>query len=370
MTTALIENSNPILHALTNVFELFNVDRDAEILLPQSSPEEIGQLLDKYDQSNGNLCVVYFNLLSKKSQGKDWKSNTYRFWCGFFKELGLGYEGSDVACLISQIKQRNERTTASEFSKKLFDYIKSYVEENQEKAELKKYICGNNKDKWHRVTVKVIEDEDFSFARAAHDSKTPGEKEDIILRLSYLVTALRESILWGFKAEGKNEKFDVLIIDDRLYGLEYASYKALLCCFWQTLDSERDQSKTKQTIDLAQKFLERSAVFTKYTDEVTKILADGQHKLFDSEVNIFRFYLNKNDFLSAKSRLKNIEKDFLPILADKEPQLIMLTCELAKKQNNKELLAQKQKELKEKFPEMDETIKLAKGPKNSFVNKF
>jgi len=152
--------------------------------------------------------------------------------------------------------------------------------------------------------------------------------------------------------------------------IEYVSYKALLCCFWQTLDAERDQSKTKQAITLAQNFLDRSAVFTEYTDEVTNILVTSQNRLFDSEVNVFKFYLKQGDFLSAQSRLTNIEKDFLTALPEKEQEIIILTCELAEKQNNKELLAQKQGELKEKFPEIEESITLAKGPKHSFVSKF
>jgi len=172
------------------------------------------------------------------------------------------------------------------------------------------------------------------------------------------------------KAEELFKRFSNLYPGDAK--VEYALYKATLCSFWQTLDMERDQSKTKNTISLAKKFLDRKEVFTQYIDEVGKMMVDCQQRLFDSEVSVFRFYLKRNDYISANHRLAAIEKEFTDKIPDLDAQIIMLTCELAEKINNKELLEQKQKELKEKYPETQKAITLAKAekPKNSYVDKF
>ena len=157
---------------------------------------------------------------------------------------------------------------------------------------------------------------------------------------------------------------------------EYASYKGILCGFWQTLDSQRDQTKTKDTIQMAEEFIERSDVFTKYTGEVSKILVQCNNSIFESEENIFRFYINRGDFLSAKNRLENMEKEF-KALEGAEPKMILLACELAEAIDDKKLLEEKSNELQTKFPNYQETITLAqnnttkdKDKKSSFVDKF
>ncbi|MBI3814671.1 MAG: hypothetical protein HY279_09455 [Nitrospinae bacterium] len=58
-------------------------------------------------------------------------------------------------------------------------------------------------------------DKGYSFARVSHDSNDP-KKDNDKLKLSYLITALRESVLWGFAPNN----LKVLIIDDRLYDSE------------------------------------------------------------------------------------------------------------------------------------------------------
>ena len=109
---------------------------------------------------------------------------------------------------------------------------------------------------------------------------------------------------------------------------EYASYKAILCSVWATLDHFRDQSKTKETIEAAQKFLERKEVFTTYATQVQEILTSCHEKLFESEVSVFQFYLKRGDYLAAKTRLENIEKEFVPLLPAKESLALYLTTQL------------------------------------------
>jgi|SRR5579872_1232000 len=149
---------------------------------------------------------------------------------------------------------------------------------------------------------------------------------------------------------------------------EMASYKAILCSFYATLDSERDQTKTQDTIELALAFLERGPVFDTYAKEVKDILKQCRTKLFDNEAGIFNFYVNRGMFTSANTRLELIRKTIAPQLPDAEPRLLVLECSLAERQNNPTLLAQKQAELVQKFPEFTQTLVQAK-PK-SFLNRF
>jgi len=163
------------------------------------------------------------------------------------------------------------------------------------------------------------------------------------------------------KAETLYSQFVQLYPGDK--NVEYASYKSILCSFWQTLNCERDQTKTKDTIDLAKDFLDRSDIFEEYSGEVENILVECHNRIFESEEKIFRFYLNRGDFTSAHHRLKNMEKEFKELIPDSEPKMILLACELAEKGNNPEMLKDKQAELQVKFPNYQETITVASNTK-------
>jgi len=174
------------------------------------------------------------------------------------------------------------------------------------------------------------------------------------------------------KAEGLYNKFVKHYPGDQ--NIEYACYKSILCSFWQTLDPENDQTKTKNTIDASQKFLERSNIFTTYNEDVSRILYACNDKLMESDISIFRSHLNRRDWGQAHHRLKLLEKEFLPIFPDAEPKLIMLACELAEKQDNQKLLTVKKAELAAKYPNYEEKqIILAQNEEKkptSFTSRF
>ncbi len=106
--------------------------------------------------------------------------------------------------------------------------------------------------------------------------------------------------------------------------IEYASYKAILCSFYATLDSDRDQSNTKDTLDLAQTFLQRADVFTTHAKDVESILTTCRKKLIDSEMNIFNFYFKRGSYNSAQKRVEGIRKEFGVAMPEIEPQLLVL----------------------------------------------
>jgi outer membrane assembly lipoprotein YfiO len=150
--------------------------------------------------------------------------------------------------------------------------------------------------------------------------------------------------------------------------VEYALYKAVLCKYYTTLDPERDQSNTQETIELATKFLEREEIFTTHSQEVKNMRTQCYQRLLESEVKIFDFYFNRGRYKSARTRLTNIRKDFLPIIPSCDPYLITLEIQLAEKVKDTSLIEIKQKELTEKFPDYQPT-QLAKAdiPKYSNV---
>jgi len=153
--------------------------------------------------------------------------------------------------------------------------------------------------------------------------------------------------------------------------VEYSSYKAILCSFWKTLDITRDQTKTKDTIEKAESFLQRKELFTTHANEVANILTSCRERLLDSEISIFNFYLKKNNFLAAQTRLSNIEKEFLDLLPEKEPVILSLACDLAEKQNNQELLAQNRATLELKFPDfVQQKTVVTQSKQRKNLNKF
>ncbi len=138
--------------------------------------------------------------------------------------------------------------------------------------------------------------------------------------------------------------------------IEYASYRAILCSFYQTLDIERDQTKTEETIQLTDNFLERIDIFRQYKDEVHKIRTACHQKLVASEINICTFYIKKNSYQSAQKRLDSLRMEWLPKIPAVESQIITLEIALAEKKGNEKIVAQKQQELKKKYPQKIITV--------------
>lgn len=155
--------------------------------------------------------------------------------------------------------------------------------------------------------------------------------------------------------------------------VEYAYFKAIECSFAQISDPERDQSKTKETIELAEQFLERAMVFTTYTPNVSEILAKSRTQLLESEMGIFNFYLDRGMIRSAEKRLANIRKEFLPFIPTIEPQILSVELSLAEQRKNKDLVDQKLAELTQKFPDFIAEQKKESEqnkPKRLMVNRF
>jgi|GEM_PF-2045334 len=128
---------------------------------------------------------------------------------------------------------------------------------------------------------------------------------------------------------GKLKKAELIYTEySRLYpgskAIEYMSYKAILCSFYRTLKSENDQTRTNDTIVLANAFINRKDIFKQYIDEVETIRISCYKKAIESDVNIFNFYLNQGRIISAQNRLENMRKDWL----NKHPEVSQQIAQL------------------------------------------
>lgn len=151
--------------------------------------------------------------------------------------------------------------------------------------------------------------------------------------------------------------------------VEYALYQAVVCSSMLILDAERDQSKTQETIELADQFLQRADIFTEYKAKVEAIKEKAIRTLVQSEFNVYQFFVNSYEYSQAQHRLDGIRKDWLTKLPDLEPEILVLECNLAEKQNKLDIITEKKKELQDKFPQA--TIELAQNKqRTNFLHRF
>lgn len=151
--------------------------------------------------------------------------------------------------------------------------------------------------------------------------------------------------------------------------VEYALYKAVLCKFYVILDPERDQSSTRDAIELADKFLEREEIFKEYSKEVRTMRERCHERLFENEVGIFNFYCDRGRYKSAKTRLANIRKEFVPLLPACDPYLLTLEMQLAKQVKDTPVALEKEKELNERFPTYQHGTIATLSKQNQAVNQ-
>lgn len=111
---------------------------------------------------------------------------------------------------------------------------------------------------------------------------------------------------------------------------EYAFHQEITCSFLTILDADRDQTKTKDTIELADAFLSRPA-FKTYDKDVATIKRQCLQRELDSEVSVFNFYLNKGSLRAAEQRLSKIEEIHSPKLPEAPAIITDLKVALAER---------------------------------------
>ncbi|HSW73755.1 MAG TPA: outer membrane protein assembly factor BamD [Candidatus Limnocylindria bacterium] len=242
-------------------------------------------------------------------------------------------------------KHAEKEKTAAKGIKKM-----SYEELKARKGE---HITANNKE----AALKVLE----LMLPLCNDLK---ERHDLMLEVADLEFELGDPD----KAGTIYKEFCKLYPSSSK--VEYALYKSLCCSFKQISDAERDQTKTKEAIELAQTFLERSDVFTTYTKDVNDVLTKCHQRLFESEMNIATFYAKRGSNEAAHKRAQEMRTTYLPVLPESEPLILAFEYDMATKQSNFVLAQQKKLELATKFPSHSNFLVAEGQLKRKLVNRF
>ena len=118
--------------------------------------------------------------------------------------------------------------------------------------------------------------------------------------------------------------------------IKHACYQEVLANYWDTLDADRDQTKTQATITLGQNFLEEFPNDDLFAHTINDTLKTCYTKLLDSELHSVNFYLNKYNYSqnatalnAAQNRLAYIKKELLPHLNIADPRILTITAQIA-----------------------------------------
>lgn len=151
---------------------------------------------------------------------------------------------------------------------------------------------------------------------------------------------------------------------------DYAEYKSVLCRFYARLKPPLDQSLTRKTISMANRYLDRTDT-KHYEDDVTNIRQTCYKDLYEYEMEIVNQYLILEKLMAAQTRLESIKAEFLEVMPEIEPILIEREGIVAQKQGKETVVTQKMDELKQRFPAYNPNLLIAKiKPKKSFVDLF
>ena len=101
---------------------------------------------------------------------------------------------------------------------------------------------------------------------------------------------------------------------------EYALYRAVDCSFQRTRSFDRDQSKTLDTIELANTFLERPG-FAEHRADVETIRTSCYERLIASELNVCDFYLKAEKNHAVERRIDSIRTTMLQFAPEMENQV-------------------------------------------------
>jgi len=136
--------------------------------------------------------------------------------------------------------------------------------------------------------------------------------------------------------------------------IKKALYRELLTHFWDILPPDRDQSRTENTVKLAQNYLEEFPEDTLYKDSVNTTLKICQKNLFEGEIVRARHYLAKNKYepsedtvMAAYQRLAYAEKELLPKIAPSDTVLAQLHQEFNTITEQHEKALEDEQDLKE-----------------------
>lgn len=250
-------------------------------------------------------------------------------------------------------------------------------EEKRRQVEASQEQRAELKNKLRQVTKKPIPDMTFEQLNCAKEYAIQlGQLEDATQYLErILIITEDQQVLKSGRLELADVYFDMGKFEQagKMYGeyvifypgstyREYAEYKAILCRFYQTLEHDRDQSKTKDTLDMIQAYLDESGS-KEYVHEIKNIQKLCYKKLVDQELYVVNFYTKKKSFEAAQHRINTVRNLYGKKIDDLEPQLLVWEIELAQRQADTQRVERKNKELINQFPHYAATTLAENEPK-------
>jgi|GEM_PF-4939162 len=210
-----------------------------------------------------------------------------------FGHCAVTGEQSSVAPSKKDVRLRKKRAVLVDFSlqeREKLPYELTYQELNEKKNQ---YLVSQNKE----GAVKIIE----QMLRLCADMSTLAE---LILELADILydDSKFEASLTAYKNfmehYAGHQKF------------EYALFRAIQCSSRLVLHFDRDQTKTEETIALAETYLAEEDCVT-YRQEVERIKNDSLAHLFASELYTIEFYARTGKIAVAQKRLHEIKDHVL-----------------------------------------------------------
>ncbi len=155
---------------------------------------------------------------------------------------------------------------------------------------------------------------------------------------------------------------------------EYASYRAILAQFYQTLHIDCDTSIIQKAAKLCKKHLalDRFARGS-FSNDVRDILYTCERLLIDKEFYVTNVYMRNEKYKSARNRLKYLRDIYGRGHADLEARLLYSEAKLDLKEKLPMDAQEKVKTLLEKYPNSEYVARaqnIIKPQKNKFDTKF
>lgn len=155
--------------------------------------------------------------------------------------------------------------------------------------------------------------------------------------------------------------------------VEYADRQAIATSFSCTLDPERDQTRTEETIAKAHIYLAHES-YTLYREEIESILKKCYAKLIDADLLVCKFFLKRKpeswkNFKDVENRLKTIRSDYLVYAPHKEVDLLLCELEVAQRKEDTDLYNEKKQTLNICLKTNNEKTTPLLSAKN-FANRF
>lgn len=142
---------------------------------------------------------------------------------------------------------------------------------------------------------------------------------------------------------------------------EHALYRSILSKNLLALDIDRDQTSTREALELVKTFKDKESIFTTYNLEVKNIERQCQQRLIDSELYVVSYYEKRKMYASATNRLRLIKTEYVSHFPELEPQLLYKELQIAQKGGAKDLITQNEQVLNERFPEYMAQLKSQKN---------